>query len=74
MDAVKSYLTTLKDKSRTELISKNTSARMMAVQIALESMGKEVGKIDGVFKTGGNTYKAVQAFQRENNLQADGQP
>jgi peptidoglycan hydrolase-like protein with peptidoglycan-binding domain len=74
MDTVKSYLTTLKDKSRTELTSKNSSARIMAVQIALENTGKDVGIIDGLFKTGGTTRKAVQDFQKENNLKADGQP
>jgi hypothetical protein len=38
MDVVKEYLNTLKDKERNELTAKNTSAWMMAVQIALEKL------------------------------------
>ncbi|MBO7505047.1 hypothetical protein J6T66_02625 [bacterium] len=38
MDLVKDYLNTLKDKEWNQLIQKNTSAWMMAVQIALEKL------------------------------------
>ena len=38
MDVVKDYLNTLKDKEWRELTAKNTSAWMMAVQIALEKL------------------------------------
>ncbi|MDR0608351.1 MAG: hypothetical protein LBG52_08725 [Candidatus Peribacteria bacterium] len=38
MDSVRTYLKTLQYKSRKELTSQNTSAWIMAVQIALESM------------------------------------
>ena len=49
MDLVKEYLNSLKDKSWTELKSKNTAALIMAVQIALESQWFDVWKIDGTF-------------------------
>jgi hypothetical protein len=46
-DLVKKYLETKKDKTYTELLkSQNTSAWIMAVQIALSSVGYDVGKID----------------------------
>jgi hypothetical protein len=38
MDIVKQYLNSIKGKSWKELVSKNSSAWIMAVQIALESM------------------------------------
>ena len=76
METVKTYLDSVKDKSREKLTSQNSSAFMQAVQIALESgkLGKtyDVGKIDGLF--GGSTKKAVEAFQADNDLKADGAP
>jgi hypothetical protein len=72
MKTVKSYLTQLKDKNWESLTSTNSSARIMAVQIALETMGYDVGKIDGIF--GNTTKNKITEFQSANNLQADGQP
>jgi len=44
MEAVKNYLTTIKQKNWSDLTSKNSSAWIMAVQIALEERGIDVGK------------------------------
>lgn len=46
---VKSYLESIKDRDWKGLRAKNTSAWIMAVQIALEAQGYDGGKIDGVF-------------------------
>ena len=72
MDAVKNYLTTIKQKNWSELTSKNSSAWIMAVQIALEERGIDVGKVDGIF--GAGTRAAVRTFQEENEITADGLP
>ena len=72
MDAVKNYLTTIKQKNWSELTSKNSSAWIMAVQIALEKRGIDVGKVDGIF--GAGTRAAVRTFQEENKINADGLP
>ena len=72
MDAVKNYLTTIKQKNRSELTSKNSSAWIMAVQIALEKRGIDVGKVDGIF--GAGTRAAVRTFQEKNGITADGLP
>ena len=72
MDAVKNYLTTIKQKNWSELTSKNSSAWIMAVQIALEERGIDVGKVDGIF--GAGTRAAVRTFQEENKINADGLP
>ena len=44
----------------------------MAVQIALEERGIDVGKVDGIF--GAGTRAAVRTFQEENKINADGLP
>ena len=72
MDAVKNYLTTIKQKNWSELTSKNSSAWIMAVQIALEERGIDVGKVDGIF--GAGTRAAVRTFQEKNGISADGLP
>ena len=72
MDAVKNYLTTIKQKNWSELTSKNSSAWIMAVQIALEERGIDVGKVDGIF--GAGTRAAVRTFQEKNGITADGLP
>ena len=72
MDLVKEYLDTLKDKEWKELTSKNTSAWMMAVQIALEKLWYDVGVIDGLYWR--NTKEQVKIFQKENELVDDWAP
>ena len=72
MDAVKNYLTTIQQKNWSDLTSKNSSAWIMAVQIALEKRGIDVGKVDGIF--GAGTRAAVRTFQEENKINADGLP
>ena len=72
MKAVTKYLTTIQEKNRSELTSKNSSAWIMAVQIALEKRGFDVGKVDGIF--GAGTRAAVKKFQEENKISADGLP
>ena len=72
MEAVKNYLTTIKQKNWSELTSKNSSAWIMAVQIALEKRGIDVGKVDGIF--GAGTRAAVRTFQEKNGITADGLP
>ena len=72
MEAVKNYLTTIKQKNWSDLTSKNSSAWIMAVQIALEERGIDVGKVDGIF--GAGTRAAVTKFQKENEIIADGLP
>lgn len=72
MEAVKNYLTTIQQKNWSELTSKNSSAWIMAVQIALEKRGFDVGKVDGIF--GAGTKAAVREFQKENGISADGLP
>ena len=72
MDAVKNYLTTIQQKNWSELTSKNSSAWIMAVQIALEKRGIDVGKVDGIF--GAGTKAAVRTFQEKNRITADGLP
>ena len=72
MEAVKNYLTTIQQKNWSELTSKNSSAWIMAVQIALEEKGIDVGKVDGIF--GAGTRAAVRTFQEKNGITADGLP
>ena len=72
MGAVTKYLTTIKQKNWSDLTSKNSSAWIMAVQIALEERGIDVGKVDGIF--GAGTRAAVTKFQKENEIIADGLP
>ena len=72
MEAVKNYLTTIKQKNWSDLTSKNSYAWIMAVQIALEERGIDVGKVDGIF--GAGTRAAVKTFQEKNGIRADGLP
>ena len=72
MEAVKNYLTTIQQKNWSDLTSKNSSAWIMAVQIALEERGIDVGKVDGIF--GAGTKAAVRTFQEKNGITADGLP
>ena len=72
MDAVKSYLNSLKDQKWVNLNSKNTTAWIMAVQIALESNGYDVGTIDWFLW--GWTKAGVERFQQENGLKVDWLP
>ena len=72
MEAVKNYLTTIQQKNWSDLTSKNSSAWIMAVQIALEKRGIDVGKVDGIF--GAGTRAAVRTFQEKNGITADGLP
>ena len=86
IDVVKTYLSALYDevkdmdtKSAWQYLVKrgNTSAWIMAVQIALESLWKEeydLGRIDGIFKKGWTTEKAIKKFQGDNGLNPDGAP
>ena len=71
IENVKSYLNAIKDKERSDL--KDLSwAWILSVQIALESLWYEVGKIDGIYWK--DTRKAVENFQRDNGLTVDGAP
>ena len=72
MDTVKKYLTTIEQKNWSQLTSKNSSAWVMAVQIALEKRGIDVGKVDWIF--GAGTKAAVRTFQKKNEIRADGLP
>ena len=72
MDVVKKYLDSIKDKDWWELTEKNSWAWIMAVQIALESQGYDVGRIDWVFWNA--TWNAVRKFQGDNGLKVDGAP
>jgi peptidoglycan hydrolase-like protein with peptidoglycan-binding domain len=72
LDVVKQYLETKKDKPWNELVSENRSTQIMAIQIALESMGYDVGRIDGIF--GPLTKAKVAEFQKANELKVDGLP
>jgi peptidoglycan hydrolase-like protein with peptidoglycan-binding domain len=78
MDDVKSYLGNKKNLNWKSLTEKNSGAFITAIQIALERMGYEVGKIDGVFadkgKTTSKTKTAVEKFQKDNGLPPDGIP
>lgn len=70
MDTVKQYLWILKEKkTRKELVSKNSSAMIMAVQIALYSQNYSFWSIDGIL--GEKTKAAIRKFQTDNNLPVD---
>ena len=72
MDAVKAYLNTIKDKSWNSLKSWPRWAWTMAVQIALESLGYDVWKIDGQYWP--DTWPAVARFQVRHWLKVDKNP
>lgn len=72
MNLVKNYLTELQDRTREGLTTKNSSAWIMAVQIALKSMKYDIKQIDGMFWD--DTKKQVAAFQKAHKLKIDGQP
>lgn len=78
-DLVKKYLETKKDKTYTELLkSQNTSAWIMAVQIALSSVGYDVGKVDWILRNKwaktSRTMEQIVKFQKENWLKPDWKP
>lgn len=78
LDLVKRYLETKKDKQYSELKSQNTSAWIMAVQIALSSVGYDVGKVDWILKNRwaktSRTLEQIIRFQKDNKLKPDWQP
>ena len=78
-DLVKKYLETKKDKTYTELLkSQNTSAWIMTVQIALSSVGYDVGKVDWILRNKwaktSRTMEQIVKFQKENWLKPDWKP
>lgn len=78
LDLVKKYLETKKDKQYSELKTQNTSAWIMAVQIALSSVGYDVGKVDWILRNKwaktSKTVAQIIKFQKDNWLKPDGQP
>lgn len=74
MNLVKEYLQSCAQKEDFQI----NWATVMAVQIALESNGYEVGVIDWLLKTNSwatsKTEKAISKFQKDNNLRVDGVP
>lgn len=78
LDLVKKYLETKKDKQYSELKSQNTSAWIMAVEIALSSVGYDVGKVDWILRNKwaktSKTVAQIIKFQKDNWLKPDGQP
>ena len=56
--------------SNGQLFSGGRSEQGLAVQILLDHSGHSPGVIDGAM--GGNTIRAIAAFQRANGMQADG--
>jgi len=70
MDTVKQYLGVLKEKKTwKELVSKNSSAMIMAVQIALYSQNYSFWSIDWILWD--KTKQAIRKFQADNNLPVD---
>ena len=70
MDTVKEYLWILKEKKTwKELISKNSSAVIMAVQIALYSKNYSFWSVDWILWE--RTKEAIRKFQADNNLPVD---
>jgi len=67
MVTVKQYLNSLKEKKNwKELTSKNSSAVIMAIQIALFSEGYRFWKIDWILWD--RTVSAIKSFQKRNGL------
>ena len=54
-----------------EIFSGTGSQAVLAVQVLLDHSGHSPGVIDGV--RGGNTARAIRAFQRANGMNADGE-
>ena len=71
---VEDYLESIKNRERGDLTAKNTSAWIMAVQIALEELWYNTGTIDGIYAEGWTTDAAVRKFQAEHGLKVDGAP
>ena len=70
MDTVKQYLWVLKNKKTwKDLISKNSSVMVMAVQIALYSQNYSFWSIDWILWE--KTKTAIRKFQSDNNIQVD---
>jgi len=74
MRVVRDYLESIQNKEWKELTAQNTSAWIMAVQIALEKLWYDTGTIDGIYAEGWTTDAAVRAFQENNDLKVDGAP
>ncbi len=73
MDVVKNYLKHIQDIKWNQYIKTPTSSVwVMAIQIALESLWYDVGKIDGLFWP--KMQQAVVNFQTKNELKPDGAP
>ena len=58
------------DASDAQLFGGARSREVLAAQVLLDHSGHSPGVIDGVM--GGNTKRAIAAFQRANGMQADG--
>ena len=70
LDTVKQYLWVLKEKKTwKELVTKNSSAMIMSVQIALYSLDYSFWNIDWIL--GDKTKEAIRKFQADNNLPVD---
>ena len=68
------YLKKIQNKERKDLTAKNTSAWIMAVQIALKELWYNTGRIDGIYAKDWTTDAAVREFQEKNGLKVDGAP
>lgn len=53
-----------------QAFSGTRNSEVLAVQVLLDHSGHSPGVIDGV--TGGNTVRAIKAFQRDNGMNVDG--
>ena len=72
MNAIKDYLSFLKDKSWNELAKEHQFSATMAVQIALRKLGYQSGKVDGILWN--MTKENIGKFQSESGLKPDGIP
>ena len=72
MNAIKDYLSFLKDKSWNELAKEHQFPATMAVQIALRKLGYQSGKVDGILWN--MTKENIGKFQSESGLTPDGIP
>ena len=79
LDAVKSYLSKLQNKTPDQLKSVNTAAWIMAVQIGLKALKYDIKIVDGLLATkgqfaGSETAKVIAQFQADNGLDTTGIP
>ena len=72
MNAIKDYLSFLKDKSWNELAKEHQFSATIAVQIALRKLGYQSGKVDGILWN--MTKENIGKFQSESGLKTDGIP